>query len=129
MEGEATLTIPAELYQRIERLAAVREASVDYFVQDMLIQAVDQMEITADEAKMDLEDAAYEAMQPELFEKYAGQYVAIHERKLVDVDSDPMALYLRLDERFPDEVILIKQVTELPEPDLYIPSFRLLPDA
>lgn len=128
MEGEATLTIPVELYQRIERLAAVREASVDYFVQDMLIQAVDQMEITADEAKIDLEDAAYEAMHPELFEKYAGQYVAIHKGKLVDVDEDPMALYLRMDERFPDEVILIKQVTELPEPDLYVPSFRLLPD-
>jgi len=36
---------------------------------------------------------------------------------------------LRVDERFPDEVILIKRVVTLPEPDLYVPSFRLVPEA
>lgn len=127
MAESRTLEIPAELYERIERLAAVRETPVAYVVQEVLSLAVEQIEVTADEAKMDREDAAYQAMHAELFEKYAGQYVAIHNGELVDVDEDEMALYMRIDERFPDEVILLKRVMTLPEPDLYIPSFRLLP--
>jgi predicted transcriptional regulator len=129
MGENRTLEIPAELYERIERLAAVRETSIAYVVQDALTLAVDQMEIGPDEAKMDAEDAAYQAMHPELMERFAGQFVAIHNGKVVDVDKDEMAIYFRIDERFPDEVILIKRVVELPEPELYVPSFRLLPEA
>ena len=129
MGRERTLAIPSELYERIERLAATREAPVAYIVQEALALAVDQLEVTADEAKMDLEDAAYQAMHPKLFEKFPGQYVAIHKGELIDVDENEMALYLRVDERFPDEVILIKRVVTLPEPDLYVPSFRLVPEA
>lgn len=126
MAESRTLEIPAELYERIERLAAVRERPVAYVVQEALSLAVEQIEATADEAKMDREDAAYQAMHAKLFEKYAGQYVAIHNGELVDADEDEMALYIRIDERFPGEVVLLKRVIGLPEPDLYIPSFRLL---
>ena len=126
MDRETTLTIPSELYERVERLAALREMPVAYVLEEALALAVGQMEITDDEAKMDLEDAAYHSMHPELFEKYAGQHVAIHNEQLVDTDPDEMALYFRIDEQFPDEVVLLKKVRELPEPDLRIWSPRFV---
>ena len=123
---EKTLEIPVELYDRIERLAALKDTPVAYILEKALTLAIDQMEIGDDDARMDLEEAAYHAMHAELFEKYAGQYVAIHNGRLVDSDPDEMALYFRIDERFPDEVVLQKKVRELPEPDLRIRSPRFL---
>ncbi|MFN8439197.1 MAG: hypothetical protein U0175_00365 [Caldilineaceae bacterium] len=52
----------------------------------------------------------YRSLHAELLLAYPEQYVAIHHGKLIDHDVDQLALYLRIDERYPDEVILIKQV-------------------
>lgn len=126
MGANRTLEIPSELYERIERLAAVRETPVAYLLEDALALVEEQPEIDADDAKMDLEEAAYESMHPELFEKYAGEYVAIHDGELVDTDPDEMALYFRIGKRFPDEIVLLKKVGEWPEPDLHIRSPRFV---
>lgn len=142
MAESRTLEIPAELYERIERLAAVGEAPVDYLVQEALALAVDQMEITANEAKMDREDAAsrsvresaairkeeaaYRAMHSELFEKYAGQYVAVYNGELVDFDADESALYCRIDQRYPNDVVLMKKVERSPEKVYHFRSPRFV---
>lgn len=126
MGAEKTLEIPVELYERIERLAVLKDTPVAYVLEEALTLAIDQMEVADDHAKMDIEDAAYHAMHAELMENYAGQYVAIHNGRVVDADLDEMALYFRIDERFPDEAVLLKKVRELPEPDLWIRSPRLI---
>ena len=124
MGENRTLEIPAELYERIERLAAVRETPVAYLLEDALALVEDQPEVDDNDAKMALEETAYGSMHAELFEKYAGQYVAIHNGQLVDTDPDETALYARINERFPNEIVLLKKVVEVPEPDLRIPSQR-----
>lgn len=126
MGKEITLKITTEFYERLERLAALREVSVAAVLLEELEVAIGQMEISAEEAKMDFEEAEYRKQHTELFEQFAGQYVAIHNGQLVDSDPDEMALYFRIDERFPDEVVLLKQVRELPEPDLYFRSPRFV---
>lgn len=123
-DNNRTLEIPAELYERIERLAAVREESAAYVLEKALAFVEDQPEIDDDDAKMDLEEAAYESIHSELFEKYAGQYVAIHNGQLVDTDPDEMALYFRINERYPNDIVLLKKVRVLPEPDLHYRSPR-----
>jgi Family of unknown function (DUF5678) len=57
------------------------------------------------------ETKAFRLMHPQLLQKYAGQYVALHQGQLIDHDADQLTLYLRIDAQYPDEVILIKQVT------------------
>jgi len=107
---ERTLAISPELYDRIERLAAVRKKSVAYVLQEALALVEAQpIELVRTEA-MNREEAAYRAMHSELFEKYAGQYVAMHGGKLVDVDGDELTLAARVNARFPGEVVLLKQV-------------------
>jgi len=61
------------------------------------------------------ESEAFCAMHAELFDKYPGQFVAIHQGRVIDWDKDQLELYTRLDEQYPDTPILIKQI--LPEPE------------
>lgn len=53
---------------------------------------------------------AYRSLHSELLQQMPMQYVAIHCSQVVDHDLDQFALYLRIEDQYPDEVILIKQV-------------------
>lgn len=64
---------------------------------------------------MQAEATAFRALHHELLSKYPNEYVAIYQKQLVDHDPDQLALFIRIDERYPDVPVLIKQV--LPEPE------------
>jgi biofilm PGA synthesis N-glycosyltransferase PgaC len=121
-----TLDIPSELYDRIERLATTREQSVAYVLEEALALVEDQPVELARSSAMSREEAAYRLMHEELFEKYAGQYVAVHNGKLVDVDSDELALAARINVRFPNEIILLKQVQQSPMREINYRSVRII---
>lgn len=126
MGKNRTLEIPAELYERIERLAAVRETPVAYLLEDALALVEDQpIELVRSEA-LSREEAAYRAMHSDLFEKYAGQYVAVHDGQLVGVDEDESALEARVNARFPDQIILLKQVQQSPMREVHYRSVRII---
>jgi hypothetical protein len=55
----------------------------------------------ADEAA-EREIAAYHRLHPELWRKYPGQHVAIHDDHLVDHDADSFALSRRISRRYLD---------------------------
>ena len=59
---------------------------------------------------MQQEIAAFHDLHPELLEHFPGQYVAVYQGQVVDHDSEQLALYLRIRQRYPDEVVLIRQV-------------------
>jgi hypothetical protein len=67
------------------------------------------------ERKIDREEQHYRAQHAELLLKYAGQFVAMHEGRVVDSDPDELALFLRICERFPMIGVLIKRVTDQPD--------------
>ncbi len=73
---------------------------------------------------MDREIDAYEKMHPELTKKFLGQYVAIYDGQVIDVDNDRWELLARVDDNYPEEIVLIRKVEEeLPAP-IYIRSPR-----
>lgn len=79
-------------------------------------------------AEMSREVQAYEAQHPELASKYLGQFVAFHNGKLVDVDSERQQLRRRIRTKYGDQIVLIRQVQDtLPEP-LRLGSPRLIAD-
>lgn len=93
-----------------------------------LVEASSLTVSAAEEQAMIREEAAYEAMHPELMAQYAGEYVAIYQGQLIDHDQDETALLRRLDAQYPDDVVLMKKVRPLPEPMLHNVSFRLIRD-
>ncbi|OGO43460.1 MAG: hypothetical protein A2Z04_06410 [Chloroflexi bacterium RBG_16_57_9] len=81
-------------------------------VNDLVNEAVEHYLRERQQAKLDTEIAAYEAMHDELRQKYLGEWVAVHDQKLVEHDSDGLALYRRVRARFGRISVLIRQVTE-----------------
>lgn len=65
-----------------------------------IIQAPDVTLSTPVQSKWQREHLAFLRLRPELLEKYRGQYVAIHEEKVVDSDPDEIALARRMYQRF-----------------------------
>ncbi len=126
MNRETTLAIPAELYERIERLAATRETPVAYLLEEALTLVENQPIELVRSGAMSREESAYRSMHRELLEKYAGWYVAIHGGKLVDVDKDELTLAARINACFPNTIILLKQVQESPMREINYRSVRII---
>lgn len=59
-------------------------------------------------AKLLLEERAFLAQQDELRKTYPGQFVAIHEGRVVDADPDEFVLDDRIEDKYPEEAILIR---------------------
>jgi hypothetical protein len=81
---------------------------------------------SAESERMDQETLAYRQMHLQLWAHYAGQYVAIYQGELVDHDADELALLHRVEANYGDEVVLLKQVRPLPEPELRFRSPHLI---
>lgn len=129
MTQQVTISIPKPLYQRVRMLAAAQNQPVD----DVLETAVTLAEAAiipgmTQTAAMGQEEATYRAMHSELMTHYRGEYVAIYQGKLIDHDRDELALLKRLNKSYPDQVVLMKQVKPLPEPELHFRSPRFLPE-
>lgn len=127
MEAQITIQIPQTVYQKAERLAHRRHQRLP----DVLNEAIDLAEAafarqTHDQQQMEIEEAAYASMRDELITSYLHQFVAIYQGKLIDSDPSEQELLIRLDKNYPTEVILMRQVTLEPEPDLYFRSPRFV---
>ncbi len=126
MSARVTLTISDELYRKAGRLARTRGQDMNGLLLELLEQATlanDALTYEPDEA-VGREVSAYIAMHPLLWERYAGEHVAIFGEELVDHDGDGIALSQRIYERYPSEFVLIRQVEAEPERVLHFRSPR-----
>ena len=129
METHVTVQIPQALYRRAQRLAQNRhQALADVLADALRLSEAALAGATPEEIAMEREEAAYQAMHADLLAHHAGQYVAIHEGKLIDHDRSELALLQRLNAHHPNAVVLLRQVRPLPEPDLYVRSPRFVGD-
>jgi hypothetical protein len=129
MSDYVTVSIPEPLYRRARALARARQRPLDAVIAEVFEQGLppEPADVaTPAEVAMAREIAAYEAMHPTLMTAHANEYVAIFGGELVDHDPDQTALLRRIDARFPDDVVLLKRVRPLPEPELRIRSPRLV---
>lgn len=126
MGKRVTIAIPDELYQRAERIAHLREQAVADVLVDSIV-LVDVEETDGENAlAVDREEAAFKRLHPMLREQYFGQYVAIYQGELIDHDSDQVALFLRIQEKYPDEFVWIAPVGKEPEETYVLRSPRFV---
>ena len=81
--------------------------------------------ISPEHAQMLEEEAAFEAMKPKLIVGYKRQFVAIFHQKMVDHDENELVLLNRVNQHYPNDLVLIRQVLEQPEPPLMFRSPQL----
>jgi hypothetical protein len=102
----AQIAIPTETFVQLERAAQAEHLSVEELAKKIIrehLRALRRIE-------MNREMDAYRAQHAQILEKYRGEFIAMYQGEIVDHDSEMRALYLRIDERFPDETVLMKQV-------------------
>lgn len=139
MNHPITITLPDDIYQELTHLAQASQRKVPEFVKEEIIKTIRSQILTSqdtdppdvsihlDRSAMEREAKAFLRLHPSLKREYLGEYVAIYQGKLVDHDPDLVELIQRRELRYPDEVVLIRQVLEEPEKELVIRSPRLMP--
>ncbi len=107
MSDVANLAVEVSTLNQLQKVAQAKGDTVETLVNEVIRQFL-QREA---EEKMRREMMAFRQQHAELWATYPQQYVALHQGQLIDYDSDRLALWQRIEANYPDEVILIRQVT------------------
>jgi hypothetical protein len=126
MSKKVTLAIPDEMYQRVQRIARLREQEVADVLLESIVLVETEQAVEEEDTIVDREEAAFKRLHPMLRDKYFGHYVAVYQGELLDHDEDQVALYLRVKEQYPDEFIWIAPVGEEPEETYVLHSPRFV---
>lgn len=135
MTVELKVILDEDVYERVVRLARQRrqdlaETVAQFLAEELPGEGEEEAVISWSEAdeSVDREIAAYHRLHAELWRKYPGQHVAIQNERLVDHDTDDLALSRRIYSRYPDTFVLMRQVEALPESVIHLRSPRFTQD-
>ncbi len=106
------IAIRDELIRSVEKLAQDQGTDAESLVNEW----IERQLALAREQQIREESARFRAQHSSLLATYTGEYIAMRNGEVLDHDLDVQALYLRMRERFGDELILIAPVTDTPEP-------------
>lgn len=115
------IEIDPALYKRVEQIAQWKHQQTDVLARQAIEDYLDRLEWT----KLQAELQAFEAQREQLLTTYRDQYVAIHEGRVIDHDTDLRALHSRVYRAVEDVPVLIKLVSDMPEREFRIGSPRL----
>ncbi len=133
MTKQVVLELTDSLYERTQQLAKARQMDMTEVMRlvfnkglPLIEEERDVIDLTEpDEAVRD-EIAAYHVLHPMLWAQYPKQHVAIHGGQLLDHDENKVALRRRINQSYPNQFVLIRQVELEPERVLYFRSPRFV---
>lgn len=128
MAEQITITISNDIYQQIETRARQDRKNVLDVVSELVNNTFSPRKVARNPAREQMlqEVQAYKRLHPALVKTHLGQFVAIYQGQLVDHDRDKDALFWRIKENFPDQIVLQREVTINPDPVLHFRSPRLI---
>lgn len=125
MSTRILLTVPDDLYQRVEEVALDAQRNVEDLLLESITRSFFGSSNDPNRSDMDANVAAYHRLHRQLAEMYLGQYVAVHQGRLVDHDPDPVALLRRVRSQFPGQTVLRRKVEAVAERALRIRHPRI----
>ncbi len=118
MSKQVTLTLPEPVYQRAQQVAASTRRDIHEVLSEALAQTFRPFPVDKNRELMLREIEAFRNLHPQLIRQYPGEYVAVYQGQVVDHDSDPVALLKRINQKYPDKVVLRRKVERDPDPVL-----------
>jgi hypothetical protein len=118
------LAVNEETLRQLRKVADEKGNTIEVLAEKVLRQFLRQEA----QQKMQREVDAFRAMHANLLSQYSNQYVAIYQAQVIDHDPDQLALFLRVDEQYPNEPVLIRQVRPEVETVYTIRSPRFVRD-
>ena len=104
------ITLEPKLQSKLDQAARRMGKPVEEIADEAIRSHLEELDARA----LAVEERAYQRLYPELHERYPQQYVAIHTGRVVDADPDFEALFLRVQAKLGDRVVLIRQVSDTP---------------
>ncbi len=101
------LHLDDQLVEQLEQLAARRSMDVNEFLAEAVRSYLRQIEQEAMQENI----TAFSTLQADLLKNYRNEYVAIHQGKLVDHDSDFQTLHSRIRRQFGRQPVLLRHVS------------------
>ena len=117
------ISLQPDLAERLRQAALRLNSNVNELASAALSDYLDRLA----EQKIAAESKAFQAMYPKLAAEHLGEFVAVHEGHVVDNDADFETLFLRVQARFEQMPVLIRQVTDSPIPEFRAHRPRLEP--
>jgi hypothetical protein len=118
------VSLPDHTAEKLQRIAASRGMDttqllvqlVEEYLADQFVpqSGPEERERVEQRSKIEREQQLYEAQHTDLLAGYQGQYIAMHEGKVVDQDVDRIALSRRIRQHYGRTAVLITQVREEP---------------
>ena len=134
MTQNITIPLSDHAYRRIKRWAETRQQDMGDAIAEYLVENLphnDALVIPSarEDSKVEQEKTAYLQLYPRLKMQYPGQYVAIHNGRLVDHDTDYGSLFERIDDQYPDTFVWLTQVRDEPMRTIVVRSPRFIRNA
>ena len=101
--------------QWVDELAELQQASTVVDINDVVNVALQQYLFRQRQEKIVRERRWYEAHHHEFFRQYRGQYVAVHNTRIIDSDSDGRLLSRRVRQIYGRVAVAIIHVADSPE--------------
>src|SRR3990172_9675270 len=100
------IVLKSDLREILEKDAAQESRTLSDIVNEAVEHYLHERQI----AKLEAEIEAYHRMHPQLKQKFLGEWVAVHDRQLVDHDVDRAEMYRRVRARYGRTTVLLRQV-------------------
>ncbi|MBE2201963.1 MAG: hypothetical protein IAE79_25370 [Anaerolinea sp.] len=120
MTLQVTINLSEQIYEQVQQMAlrqqkGVSETIASYLEHQLLSEISPLLMQTDADPDVERERAAYLQLHDTLWKTYPDEYVAIYNGQLVDHDPDKSALYARIQEKYPTQFVLMRQVKAEPE--------------
>ncbi len=116
-----TLALEERTVRQLKKLSVEKKATIT----DLAETAIREYIQNEEQRLMHSEMVAYRKLHKALWERYPGEFVAVFRGQVIDRDVDQTALFLRIDQKHPDDVVMITQVLETPDEEYQNISARL----
>lgn len=128
MSVRTVLNIPQATYRKAMLFANEQDSDVEQLFVDAIRERFEPFPLDEQHDQMQREIAAYQQLHPMLVQTHLGDYVAVYQGKVVDYSTELDEIADRIDENYPDQVVLVRQVQSTPNPVLRFRSPRLISD-
>lgn len=115
-----TIVLEPNLMNQVTQLATAEAIEPDKVVENAVREYLRQRE----RQKIEVEAEAFRALHPDLVRAHLGEYVAIHNRQVVDQDQEFQRLHSRIRQRYGRQAVLIRKVEPQVDRELVFRSPR-----
>jgi hypothetical protein len=100
------IAIQDDTFFQLKQIAQAKQLSADQLAEQIIREHLH----AEAQRLMQQELEKFRVKHPILLQRYRNEFIAMYQGDVVDHDTDQLALVLRIDDKYPDKIVLITRV-------------------